>query len=255
MPSYHSTRFYSFKKDSPLNAYIARKGIYLEKNFIFYELMYALKKIIHDEDMFDSKNTSIVICDIEMEKALQIKSFHYRQLVDVVETQVKQEPKLTVKYSFKKLQDRQLKRNTSISVNFRYKTYLKDYDFKREYWPKFLKHNYIVDYLPVGTKELFLLKTPLYNVFATLPNFDMNILSPITYEKVLELFAFYVHCNEQSLIDPTNDQIIHIKNDLLGIAFDAGAIHYTQIDSCLYNQLLPSISDITDTSEKCPISH
>lgn len=255
MAHYHSARFYSFKKDSPLQAYIARKGIYLEKNFIIYEIVYALKKIIHDEDMFDSKNTSIVICNMEMEKALQTKSFHYKQLVHLVETQVKQEPKLVVKYSFKQLQDRQFKRNTNISVNFRYKLFFKNCEFKREYWPKFLKHKYIVDCLPVNPKELYLLKTPLYNVFATLPNFDMNILSPITYEKVLELFAFYIHCNEQALIDPTNEQIIHIKNDLLGIAFDAGAIHYSQIDSCLYNQLLPSISDITDTSEKCPISH
>jgi hypothetical protein len=53
-----------------------------KRNFFFFscKVLLALKKIIRDEELFDPRNPTIILCDEALERALNVLALHVSDL-------------------------------------------------------------------------------------------------------------------------------------------------------------------------------
>ena len=77
------SQVFKFKTVS-LHQYIMRKGRVVKTLFRFEEILLIMKRTISEEGLYDVNNPVIVMCDDEMEKALNIKAFHDEELCGVL---------------------------------------------------------------------------------------------------------------------------------------------------------------------------
>ena len=71
-------------KSRPLHQYIMKKGGVIKTLFRLKEILLILKRAISDEGLYDVNNPVIVLCNLELEEALNIKAFHDDELIGVL---------------------------------------------------------------------------------------------------------------------------------------------------------------------------
>jgi hypothetical protein len=73
-----------FKNDSRLRTYLAFKkptsGFIHRDTTTLQEVLQFLKELISDEQLFDKRNASVVICDPSLEDALNCKGMHLTEI-------------------------------------------------------------------------------------------------------------------------------------------------------------------------------
>lgn len=77
-----------FKPTSKLHRYLAYQCpgfVHIsKKDYSLYELLLALKKVIHSNKLFDPHNPFIIMCDALLEDALEVKYFHTSDVSEFV---------------------------------------------------------------------------------------------------------------------------------------------------------------------------
>jgi len=80
--------FYTFKEGSPLKDYIQKKRHTLIDCYTLVEILTILKEIIRDEGMYDRRNPALILCDNDLEKALNMKALHITEVREQVSSQL-----------------------------------------------------------------------------------------------------------------------------------------------------------------------
>ena len=76
------TADYDVKETVTLSEVILQKNIYSNDFLIplFLKILESLKEVISEERLYDSNNASVVLCDVALEAALDVKALHLTQL-------------------------------------------------------------------------------------------------------------------------------------------------------------------------------
>ena len=83
---------YTFKENAPLKNYILNKRPSTGESLTLAEVLTILKEIIRDEGMFDMKNPAVILCDQNLEKALNMRALHVTEIRDIVYSQLTRLP-------------------------------------------------------------------------------------------------------------------------------------------------------------------
>ena len=73
---------YRFKPQSKLKEYLFNKTNVKRSYYMLIEIMKNLKLIVRSEKLFDFKNPSIIMCDSDLEIALNVKDLHVTGVQD-----------------------------------------------------------------------------------------------------------------------------------------------------------------------------
>ena len=84
--------FYTFKNNSELCQYIQKEIKGMSIFFTLSELLTSLKNIILKYQLFDVNDPSLILCNGELETALNTKSLNVIQLIIAVEAQLNKIP-------------------------------------------------------------------------------------------------------------------------------------------------------------------
>ena len=75
---------FKFKIHSKLKDIIVSKTKTFKPFYSFIEILSILKEVIRDEKMYDQSNPAIIICSPNLEKALDMKALHVKQINQVI---------------------------------------------------------------------------------------------------------------------------------------------------------------------------
>lgn len=200
-----------FLKDAKLHSYLAHKRPDLiSRDAIVYTLqlvLTALKQVISHEKLFDPNNVSVIIGDVELERALGMKSLHVTEVRDVVILQMEplSDQAVMTPAPERPLHLQQTDQNGArFDVTGRY--YIK---------PNFLRVLRMVEGVD-QTKVVF------------------------EYKEITKYLSQYILVNKERFFDDRNIKIAHVENDPLGVAFNVKAFHRSQVTHFLRKQLTPA---------------
>lgn len=206
-----------FKSDAKLHPFLAMKTPDMIKANIFeytlFTVLSAMRSLISTERLYDANNTTVIICSLELEKALGMKSLHVTEVRDVVLTQMEVlQPELLA--SLPESHPAETVRNNA----------------------------------PVGGQQQpagkfdvngrFYVKPHFLRVLRTVQGIDKSQIL-FSYKEVTSYLSQYILDHKDRFFDDRNIKIAHVENDLLGVAFNVKAFHRTQVTTLLRNQLIP----------------
>ena len=96
-------------------------------------------------------------------------------------------------------------------------------------------------------KELYHLKPLFLEVIRKVPGVDQS-QTKFSYKEITSHLTKYIFINKDKFININNIRIAHVKNDLLGVAFNVDYLHRTQVMTLIRNQLIP-IEDIENKND------
>jgi len=79
---------YVFKPVSQLKKYLEKRVLNFRENYTLSELLTILKYIIRDKEMFDLLNPAMILCDKDLELALNMKALHVTEIREQVYMQI-----------------------------------------------------------------------------------------------------------------------------------------------------------------------
>jgi hypothetical protein len=182
---------FSFTLGSPLEEYMETKRCNLPSVFTLLQILECLKTIIWKEDLFDERNMEIILCDKDLETALNVKALRWKD----VPTIVKRHLVLIDGYISPILAPQKTVKQ------------VKKHDKKEK--PSWM----ICD----GMRE----------VFATLPHFPKH-KKYFKMEDLVQYLSAYMLANSKRLIDPRNIHIAIVEKDKIGHVFGVRAFHVSQ---------------------------
>jgi E3 ubiquitin-protein ligase Mdm2 len=110
--------FYTFKLGAPLKNYILKKKPPLRESYTLAEILTILKIIIRDGEMFDMRNPAIILCNKELEQALNMRAMHVTEIRELVYSQLMRLPdKYQQALQQASLQQQKLLPNPSLLTN------------------------------------------------------------------------------------------------------------------------------------------
>lgn len=217
--------FFKFKPQSKLELFIMKKKNILDKKiFTLAEVLTYLKEIIRGERLFDLKNPSIIICDNDLEDALNMKALHVTEIRDLVLAQLT------------KLQDEP---NLGKFTNFSNRNNQTQGSAPGSPAPQRLIQNAsTTTQVYINKKAEFTLKPKFLEVVRSLPNTDPKQIV-FSYEEVTLLLSTYILAHKEKFFDCRNIKLAMVAGDPLGEAFGVRAFHRCQVNNLLKNQLIP----------------
>lgn len=202
---------YIFKQDLKsrlLKMYIERKCSILQEQFTLYDILKILKCIFQNYNLLDQCNDLIVLCDQELELAIDMSMISLCQL-----------PALVLK-SLKKISF-----HTTIPPEL-------SYDLEIMFEKKIVIHN-----LPEYKSWKFLIKTEFRNLLERVDTFD-KYRTIFTFDEIVYCFHKYLESrNETIFIDVRNNKIVNISKDDLSHVFKVNALHKKQIPIFINKQI------------------
>jgi len=197
----------TFVPGAPLRDYLEEKdpeGGYEEGRVTsLLEVVCSMKNIIKNEKLFDEKNPKVVICDSDMEKALDRPGFGRFELSEIICSQMTMLPEKEPK---KKRVGEEI---TCTSRKFG---------------------------LIKGSSR-FKIKRKFRAMLKTLPEFKKK-QKTFAYGELCNFTSAYIHKNKKTLIDERHIPMCFCKNDLMGRAFKVNAFHRDQVSSMIRSQLV-----------------
>ncbi len=75
-----------------LKKYILKKTPYNRESYTLAKILTILKVIICDAEMFDMRNPAIILCDKDLESALNMRALHVTEIRNIVYCQLMRLP-------------------------------------------------------------------------------------------------------------------------------------------------------------------
>ena len=191
-----------WKEGSSLKQFLNLKCDENERSFTYIQVLKILKDVIISEKLYDPKNPAIILCDDDLELALNQKALHVSQL------------------------------NAAILPHF---SNSKDIEF-----PQVIHTKNPTEqgrrFFGNPTTE-FSMQPNLLNLIRKLaePN---NTRSIFSLTEILDLVSHYIISNKSTIFDPRNVTLALVKDNLLGKALNVAAFHRSQIRALLDKQLI-----------------
>ncbi|XP_040564096.1 E3 ubiquitin-protein ligase Mdm2 isoform X2 [Lepeophtheirus salmonis] len=243
-----------FKDDAPIWNFLHRKFPHLisldTKQYKFIEIQSTLSQVIKDKKLFDAANPAIVLCDKDLEDALNVRSFHVSQFSYYITKQfqfIKCEPPTDPRSNLEAASS-----TDSLSTESNHVPC--EYSHKNSSQSN-LRRQPSVDYKVEGT---FIISKELRDTFKLLDNFKSE-QSLFEYSEVLSYLSKYIIKKKDTFFDPRNVKIANIEGDLLERAFKVKAFHRSQVTALLDREInrVPIIDEVKiedlTTKEECNI--
>ena len=87
-------------------------------------------------------------------------------------------------------------------------------------------------------KDLYHAKPLFLEVIRKVPGVNQS-QTKFSYKEIASHLTKYIFINKDKFINLNNISIAHVKNDLLGLAFNMDYLHRTQVKTLIWNQLVP----------------
>ena len=96
-------------------------------------------------------------------------------------------------------------------------------------------------------QDLYRVKPLFMEAIRKVPGVNQS-QTKFSYKEIASHLTKYIFINKDKFINLDNISIAHIKNDLLGLAFNMDYLHRTQVKTLIWNQLIP-IGNTEDKNE------
>ena len=191
-----------WKEGSRLKQFLNLKCGEKDRSFTYLQVLKALKDVIISEKLFDPKNPAIILCDENLEQALDQKALHVSQL------------------------------NAAIIPHFA--------NWEQIEFPEVIHTKNPTEHgkrFFGNPKTEFSMQPNLLNLIRKLaePN---NTRSIFSLTEILDLVSHYIISNKSTIFDPRNVTLALVKDNLLGKALNVAAFHRSQIRALLDKQLI-----------------
>ena len=215
---------YKFISESTLKQFIQKKTGVEKTYYTLAEVLVVLKEIIRGEQMFDTRNPSIIICSEEMELALDLHALHVSEIRNAVLKHLIEIPKseLRTKYAA------ETPTGLGNDVNQSGETFNKKL---KDSTPKLIDEN-----------AKFKLKPELQEIADLVLGTDARE-TVFKFKEITEVLSKYILSKKNEIFDKRNIRVALVGKDLLGKAFGVSAFHRCQINDLLCKQLIPIIND------------
>jgi hypothetical protein len=184
--------------------------------------------MVMEKDLFDPENPFVIICDLELENALQVRALHALQVRDYVLTQM---TPTDVSLS-------EEERKTVPTTLLIHLTAKDGKTFPIPMWASpharavVFKANARDDY---NTNGLFEIEHTLCEILLTAPgNFRKRYY---TYREVIGMVARYISHNKESILEPRNSDVGILDNSTLQIVTGTRTIARSQLHYFMQNFL------------------
>jgi hypothetical protein len=218
---------YQFKRGSPLQEYLQTKM--REKyriptiTFTLQNLISDLGAIINKEQLFDPLNPDIILCDSDLEVALNLKALrvtdlkHYilSQLVCIVPYQTSFKNPY---YAIETRSDRNRRYFNKLEIQFKQM----DQQMSQRVFKK---------------AESYKLKPLLKRALKRMPSFPHHQRT-FKFNEICMYLEKYFESYEDDLFDPRNVNLCMVHNDPLGKAFNVNAFHICQTTHLLQHNII-----------------
>jgi hypothetical protein len=234
---YHECMTYTtrkFAEGSKLHCYLKKKyriGIFNSPFTQVYTVCNALRKIILEERLFDPQNPSIIICNEELENALDQKAIHESELKRNVCKQlfvVNSPEDARLGSQARKLIDEKNDTLWTPSWGSENATMVELRRRDQELLAKGLKFD---------TEGEYFVTPELLRAIRQVEGVDQN-KTIFLYGDISKLMSRYIVMNSHNFFDMRNVRICLIENDILRVAFKVSAFDRNQITSLLRSQLI-----------------
>jgi hypothetical protein len=221
---------YTFKVNAPLKNYIRLKTNSMRENYTLAELLTILKNVIADEELYDHRNHAIILCNSELEAALDLPGMHvtelrecvYRQIVELPEEYQNPVPIQQHNQSVSEILPQETANEPTTST----------IDSEVE-----IIEPRICSKVYSNKNARFRLKPDFYDLLSVVPSFDKT-QTLFAYDEVTELLSKYILSKKDSIFDLRHVKLALVKNDPLGKVFAVDAFHRLQVTSMLRKQLI-----------------
>jgi hypothetical protein len=282
---------YAFKEDAPLKNYILKKRPSTSEFLTLAEVLTILKEIIRDEEMFDMRNPAIILCDQNLERALNMRALHVSEIRAIVHSQLTRLPddkqdiirqqnsmqqhnylcRRSVQHLQQVLTPTDNSGKTTVSTS---QTSVTQQSVNGNPAPQTSNNGNLpavapqtsvtrsnnapenpIDYTNINAR--FTLKSEFRGVLSTLPTFNQN-QTLFSYKEVSTLLSNYILSKKNFFIEPRNAKLAMIKGDPLSKAFKVDSFHQCQVTSLLRKQLIyvsdavPGPSNVPGTAIQIP---
>ena len=191
-----------WRENSSLLFYLNLKFGDKYPTFTFLQILQALKHVIIEENLYDPCNTSIIICNQQLENALDRKAFHVAQLRQIIFPHLVNSAEITF--------PEMVQTKTTLVERRRFFGSL---ETKFTLQPDFLKVIRTASG-PLCTKTIF------------------------SVRDILIAFSKYIKLNQQQFLDHRNIQVAIVSDNLLAKAFKLSAFHKCQTRTLIDSQLV-----------------
>ncbi len=231
-PQHDRTLKRTFRPCAPLRHYLILKYPQMHlKHRIFYTLeqvMDLIKCRIITEHLFDVRNTTIILCNGELEHALQTRALHVEEVKTYVSRQLVAPYHPKARRTFR---PRKIKGQTKYLTTASRMPTPEDAQLT---YPTLVPHD-----KPIKRTQRFKLKEGTLNTLHTVPqvvNTKKNILS---FQEATSLFGNYIMFHKTKMMDQGNKRIIICEQDELEHILGVRAFHLRQFLTLLRQQLIP----------------
>ena len=210
---------YEFKSDSKLKTFMTTRTGLGKSTYPLIEILEVIKNTVAREEMYLRDNPSVVICKYPLDIVLGVKSFHVTEVLMIVSNHIiklKNQPSYLVHKGNRCSRTLETLKIKNLTIS--------DSTSRHRVKPNFLK---------------------ILNSIEK----DLTNQSTFTVNLLLDLLVHYLLKNKHTIfIDPTNQNMFHIRKDPLSTILGVNAFHKCQILFLINEQLLIDAS--SQTSEE-----
>ena len=226
-------RIFYFRPDSLLHSYLVRKlPAFFSKDRTDYSLelvLRALTKIIKDEILYDPQNPMIIMCDLDLEIALNRRAFHVSDFVEIVAAQ------------FFPLEDR-VEGSSKVTRTELKAGAISDPDgFLLPMWASKTANAVVARAHKLQTvfdiESSYYVKPAFLKVLRMVEGVDQTQII-FKYKDITNLLSQYITARKDELFDLRNISVALVENDPLGYAFGVRAFARSQVHSLFCSQLV-----------------
>ena len=200
-----------------------------ERTYFYIEtVLMWIRAVIASESLCDENNAAMVLCDPDLEEALQVRALHLNEIRNKVLDQLVLETDENANVPFPTpppppLHPRILPRGAPAMDR-----------------PKGLheRPTIIPPNMPIRLSERFKLKPLFLDVLRTLDTVE-NDREIFMYEELSKFLSQYILNHKQTFFDLRNIKAVVCDGDPLGVAFNVRAFHRTQVMTLLRLMLIP----------------
>ena len=209
---------YRFKPDSKLREYLFMKTKVKRSYYMLVEILEKLKVILRSEKLYDLKNPSIIMCDSDLEIALNMKDLHVTEIRHHILKQLT----LVKQQNWCENFNTSRNKNPLVSAKSLIKTsnanLVPDKEFK------------------------YTVKPSLMVLLRKECEEKDRVKATFTYEEVVKLLFKYILKRRETLFDPRNIKVVRVHQDPLGRALGGIArFHRCQVPNLLRGHLSPVV--------------
>jgi len=263
---YHCPR--TFAEGSELHHYLAKKlpkrVTLSHRVYSLHQVLVSLRDVMKEADLFDRKNPCVVVCDQELEKALDVKAVHLSQMRDYVLKQMTKGSAMVngvwqqlmphdlpigvsgsgggvASDAMNRESDVVTSSTTSSGCENGAAAIFKLSSPRENGKGKGVESGGAKNGSPKGiavdTNGSYRVRRPFRKVLRNLPGVEKD-KSVFSYKELVGHLSQYILVNKDRLFDSRNSMVVLCRGDLLGKAFGIQAFHRSQVTSFLRKQLL-----------------